>query len=158
MEYLESRIRGGEDCAQQQCVFCFKVMKRGVSRSRFTGRNNYFPGVQEKPPSSSPAHNLQLLIDMPTCSSLHLILLSLYVLPSPHGHESPLALLASQSIYRVQVWVGNPGNAYVRFDPEISRAFQTGTILKYCRAPPYLISAKCGPSSSYVCRKYRGNE
>lgn len=30
----------------------------------------------------------------------------------------------------IEVWLGDPGNAYVMFDPEISRAFQTGTILQ----------------------------
>lgn len=30
----------------------------------------------------------------------------------------------------IEVWLGDPGDAYVMFDPEISRAFQTGTILR----------------------------
>ncbi|TVY12689.1 hypothetical protein LARI1_G009024 [Lachnellula arida] len=30
----------------------------------------------------------------------------------------------------VEVWLGDPGDAYVMFDPEISRAFQAGTTLR----------------------------
>jgi len=30
----------------------------------------------------------------------------------------------------IEVWLGNPGNTYVMFDPEISRAFQKGTFLQ----------------------------
>jgi hypothetical protein len=40
---------------------------------------------------------------------------------------SPQGILVNRE---VEVWLGDPGNAYVMFDPEKSRAFQTGTILQ----------------------------
>jgi hypothetical protein len=29
----------------------------------------------------------------------------------------------------IEVWLGDPGNSYIMFDPEISQGFKTGTIL-----------------------------
>ncbi|RDL40378.1 Uncharacterized protein BP5553_00357 [Venustampulla echinocandica] len=40
---------------------------------------------------------------------------------SPHG---------TRVAREIEIWLGDRGNAYVMFDPEISQAFQAGTILQ----------------------------
>lgn len=44
-----------------------------------------------------------------------------FITISPHG--TPVAR-------EIEIWLGDPGNAYVMLDPEISQAFQTETILQ----------------------------
>ncbi|KAH8589654.1 hypothetical protein B0O99DRAFT_692221 [Bisporella sp. PMI_857] len=56
-----------------------------------------------------------------TCYRAHHCATGRFITLSPQG--TPVTR-------EIEVWLGDPGNAYVMFDPEVSRALQTGTILQ----------------------------